>query len=91
MVAERQKAINIVNNEMQTLPMEKVFAIRDFVITITNEKVQKPSKYEYSPKSVEEKQKAFEGLMEFCGSIDPPENFEVDKEEYLRSKYESLT
>ena len=90
MVAERQQAINIVNNEMQTLPMEKVFAIRDFVITMTKEKAQKTSKYEYAPKSVEEKQKAFEGLMEFCGSVELPEDRDADKEEYLRSKYEGL-
>ena len=90
MVAERQKAIKIVNDGMQTLPMEKVFAVRDFVVTITKERAQKPPEYEYAPKSVEEKQKAYEGLMEFCGSVELPEDRDAAKEEYLRSKYESL-
>ena len=36
MVAERQKAVNVVNNGLKTLPMDKVFAIRDFVITMTD-------------------------------------------------------
>lgn len=51
MVAERQQAINIVNNGMQTLPMEKVLAIRDFVITLTQEKppVKSYKKRDYVP------------------------------------------
>ena len=41
MVAERQKAVNVVNNGLKTLPMDKVFAIRDFVITMTD--IKKPA------------------------------------------------
>ena len=51
MLAERQEAINIVNNGMQTLPIEKVFAVRDFVITLTQEKTAKKTykKRDYVP------------------------------------------
>ena len=57
MVAERQEAIKIVNDGMQTLPMEKVFAIRDFVVTLTQEKATKKTykrrDYVPSPKYTE--------------------------------------
>ena len=49
MVAERQEAINIVNDGLQTLPIDKVLAIRDYVTTLTQEKTTTYKKREYIP------------------------------------------
>ena len=68
--------------------------IYNLFITVEPEESKKSSLDDddiYTIPSVEQRKKALEGLMEFCGSIEPPEDFEADKEEYLRSKYESLT
>ncbi len=51
MVVERQEAINIINNGIQTLPMDKVIAIRDYVTTLTQERSTEKTfkKRDYAP------------------------------------------
>lgn len=111
MVAEKQNAINTIFDEIQTFPVEKVFAVRDYVITLKQEKPAsktigkrqtgvgdgKTKSSDNSDKdngykipSVEQRKKALAALMKFKGSIDLPEDRDAAKEEYLRSKYESL-
>ena len=79
MLAERQEAINIVNNGMQTLPIEKVFAVRDFVITLTQEKTANKTykKRDYVPNPKYTEANRAERMSRFkksAGTIDVDED-----------------
>ena len=78
MVAERQKAINVVNDGMRTLPMDEVIAIRDYNMTLVNKQRKLTSG--------SRKQEALEALMKHKGSVELPEDRKADKDAYLRSK-----
>ena len=79
MVAERQEAIDIVNNGLQTLPMDKVLAIRDFVTSLTQEKapVKTYKKRNYIPNPKFTENNRSERMSRFkksAGMIDVDEN-----------------
>ena len=100
MTATQQRLANILSEEPKLVPFmpdEQAAQVIEIFMTVKVEASTHADSSldnagsQYKIPSVEQRKKALEGLMKFCGSVEPTEDFDADKEDYLRSKYESLT
>ena len=93
MTAVKEQLVQMVPQMPMLIPNlteEKAKLIYNTFITVEPERLNHGGNDDFVVPSVEKRQKALARLMKHKGSVHLPEDRDAAKEEYLRSKYESL-